>query len=171
MKNKEKGKLSFLRKKVGKMKKLTFLVLLVLVSVSSFAQSKRVLVHDYQPKFDVLFREPFEVLAIYTKNGKTITITNYLEDRVNVTLEEVKNYLDSVGSDLASIKVMVHNHLAPYRWSFRDKEFYQRLKREGFKGQFVLYFPWSKDIRYIEEPAIVDYDKYLGTGVATPKNR
>ena len=151
------------------MKKMTFLVLLVFVPTASFAQSKWVLVYDYQPKFEEIFREPFETLAIYTESGKTITITNYLENRVNVTFEEIENYLESVGSDLASIKVIIHNHLLPYRWSVRDKEFYQSLKRKGFKGQFALYFPWNKNVRYMEEPETRDYDEFVGTGMPSPK--
>ena len=169
MKKEEKGRLNFLRKKVGKMKKFMLLTLLVLLSAASFAQSKRVVVYDYQPKFEEIFREPFEVLAIYVENGKTITITNYLEDRVNVTLEEIENYLSFTGSDLASIKIVVHNHLLPSRWSLRDKIFYQKLKGEGFRGQFVLYFPCSNKIKYMEDLRTDDLDNNLSKGVATPK--
>lgn len=151
------------------MKKMTFFVLLVFVSTASFAQSKRVLVYEYQPKFEELFREPFETLAIYTESGKTITITNHLENRVNVTFEEIENYLESVGSDLVSIKVMIHNHLFPYRWSVRDKEFYQGLKRKGFDGQFALYFPWNQNVRYMEEPETSDYDEFVGPGMPPQK--
>ena len=164
---KVKKPLIFLGKKVGRMKKITFLVLLIFVSTASFAQSKKVLVYDYQPNFEELFREPFETLAIYTESGVTITITNHLENKVNVTFEEIENYLESVGSDLASIKVMIHNHLLPYRWSVRDKQFYQGLKRKGFKGQFALYFPWSKNVRYMEEPETSIYDEFVGTGVSS----
>ncbi len=164
MKKEEKRTLNFLRKKVGRMKKITLLVLLVFVSTASFAQGRWMLVYDYQPKFEEIFREPFETLAIYTECGRTITITNHLENRVNVSFEEIENYLESIGSDLASIKVMIHNHLLPYRWSVRDKEFYQGLKRKGFKGQFALYFPWNKSVRYMEEPEISGYDEFVGTG-------
>ena len=135
------------------MKKVTILTLLVLVPVASFALGKRVLVYNHQPKFEKIFTEPFESLAIYTENGKTITITSHLEDRVKGTLEEIENYLDHVGSDLTSVKVIAHNHLTPGRWSFQDKKFYHELKREGFKGQFVLYFPWNKSTVHLEEPA------------------
>lgn len=134
------------------MKKGTILTLLVLIPLASFAQSKRVFVYNHQPKFEEIFTEPFESLAIYTENGKTITITSHLEDRVRGTLEEIENYLDYVGSDLTSIKVIAHNHLTPGGWSFQDKKFYHELKREGFKGQFILYFPWSKRTKLIEEP-------------------
>lgn len=151
------------------MKKMTFLVLLVFVSTASFAQGKWVVVYDCQPKFEELFREPFETLVIYTENGKTITITNHLENRVNVTFEEIENYLKSVGSEVASIKVMIHNHLLPSRWSVRDKEFYRGLKRKGFKGQFALYFPWNQSVRYMEKPKTSDYDEFVGTSVSSPK--
>jgi hypothetical protein len=134
-----------MRKEKSKMRKITFLVLLVFLSTVSFAQSKRVLLYNYQPEFEELFREPFETLAIYTADGKTITITNYLEDSVYVTIEEIKKYMNSVGDDLASIKIIVHNHLVPSRWSFRDKKFFHKLKREGFRGQFVLYFPCTNN--------------------------
>ena len=135
------------------MKKVAILALLILVPVASFAQSKRVKVYNHQPKFEEIFREPFESLAIYTENGKTITITSYSKDRVKGMLEEIENYLDHVGSDLTSIKVIVHNHLTPAKWSFQDKRFYRELKREGFKGQFVLYFPWNKSKVPLEKSA------------------
>jgi hypothetical protein len=134
------------------MKKAAVLALFVLVPVFSFAQSKRVLVYNYQPKFEEIFTEPFESLAIYTENRKTITITSHLKDRVSGTLEEIENYLEFVGSDLISIKIIAHNHLTPGGWSFQDKKFYHQLKKEGFKGQFVFYFPWSKRTKHMEEP-------------------
>lgn len=167
MKKDEKKPLNLLRKKVGRMKKMTFLVLLVFMSTSAFAQSKKILIYDYQPRFDELFREPFETLAIYTECGKTITVTNHLENRVNVTFDEIESYLESVGSEIASIKVLIHNHLVPYRWSVRDKEFYRNLKRMGFKGQFALYFPWSKNVRYMEDPEAIGYDEFVGTGLSS----
>lgn len=144
--------MEFLRKKENKMKKLTVLMLSVLVPIASFAQSKRVLFYDYQPKLEKIFTEPFEVMAIYTENGKTITITSQLKDRVNGSLKEIEHYLDLVDSDLESIKSIVHNHPTPHRWSFQDKKFYHALKGEGFTGQYILYFPWSKSVRYMEEP-------------------
>jgi len=169
MKKEEKGNLNSWRKKLGRMKKAMLLVLSVFVAVAAFAQDKRVWLYNYQPKFEEIFREPFEVLAIYTQDGKTITITNYLEDKVNVTMEEISKYLDIVGSDLASIQIVVHNHLLPSRWSFRDKRFYQKLKEEGFKGQFILYFPWNNSVKYMDELNKGGLDKYLDIGVATSK--
>jgi len=55
------------------------------------------------------------------------------------------------------------------RWPLRDEIFYQRLKREGFRGQFVLYFPYSDKIKYLEDLRTGDLEKYLGKGVATLK--
>lgn len=141
----------FLRRKESKMKKVTVLVLSVLVPIASFAQVKRVLVYDYQPKLEAIFTEPFEVMAIYTGNGKTITMTSHLENRVNVSLQEIEYYLNIVDSDLESTKIIVHNHPIPIRWSLQDNKFYHKLKSEGFKGQFVLYFPWCKSLRYMGE--------------------
>lgn len=126
-------------------------MLLVLLPIFSFAQKKRVLVYNYQPRLEKIFTEPFEVMAIYSENGKTITITNHLENKVNSSLNEIEHYLDLVDSDLESAKFIIHNHLIPQRWSLRDKKFYHDLKREGFKGQYILYFPWSKSARFMEE--------------------
>jgi len=159
MKKKEKNRLNaleFLRKEESRMKKLTVFVLLVLLPTVSFAQKKRVLVYDYQPGLKEIFTEPFEIMAIYNENGKTITITSHLEHKVNGSLNEIEYYLNIVGSDLESAKFIIHNHLVPYRWSLKDKKFYHDLKKKGFKGQFILYFPWSKSVRYMEEPNKTD---------------
>jgi len=160
MKNKAKKMLNIQeksRRKENKMKKITVLVLSVLVPLASFAQNKRALVYDYQPKLEKIFTEPFEVMAIYTKNGKTITITSHLVNRVNGSLEEIEYYLNLVGSNLESAKSIVHNHPTPNRWSLQDKKFYYELKREGFKGEFVLYFPWSKSERHMEKPKAEEF--------------
>jgi hypothetical protein len=45
----------------------------------------------------------------------------------------------------------INNHPTPSRWSLQDRRFSNRIKREGFKGDFALYFPWSKSMRYMED--------------------
>lgn len=92
------------------MKKVTVLILSALMPIVSFAQSKKVLVYEYQPKLEEIFTEPFEVMAIYTENGMTITITNHLENRVNGSIEEIEQYLDMVDSDFKSVKAIYHKN-------------------------------------------------------------
>ena len=153
MKNKEKNRLNtfeFSRKEERRMKKLSVFVVMISLSITSLAYDKRVLIYDQPPRLEKIFKEPFEVMAIYCENGKTITITSFLENQVNGTLEEIEHYLARVNSDLGSAKYIIHNHLTPRRWSLTDKKFYHKLRKEGFKGRFILYFPWCRSLKYIE---------------------
>jgi hypothetical protein len=155
MKNKEKNRLNtfeFSRKEERRMKKLSVFVVMISLSITSLAYDKRVLIYDKPPRLEKIFKEPFEVMAIYCENGKTITMTSFLENQVNGTLEEIKHYLDRVDSDLGSIKYIIHNHLTPHRWSQADKKFYHKLRKEGFRGRFILYFPWCRSLRNMQEP-------------------
>lgn len=135
------------------MKKITVLAFIMFVPVSSFAQSEIptiVTIHEKAPAIEKIFTEPFETLAIITNDGKAITVTNQLADQVRSSIRELEYYLKSISHDFDTIEMVIHNHPTPTRWSRHDKRFYNRLKREGFKGDFVLYFPWSKSMRYME---------------------
>jgi hypothetical protein len=154
MKNKEKNRLNtfeFSRKEERRMKKLSVFVVMISLSITSLAYEKRVLIYNQPPRLEKIFKEPFEVMAIYCENGKTITITSFLENQVNGTLEEIEYYLDRADSDLGSAKYIIHNHLTPRRWSMTDRKFYHKLRKEGFKGRFILYFPWCRSLKYIEK--------------------
>jgi hypothetical protein len=124
------------------------------VPVSSFTQSEIptiVTIHEKAPAIEKMFTEPFETLAIITNDGKAITVTNQLANQVRSSIGEIGYYLKSISHDFDTIELIIHNHPTPTRWSKQDKRFYNRLKREGFKGDFVLYFPWSKSMRYMED--------------------
>lgn len=133
------------------MKKLSVFVVMISLSITSLAYEKRVLIYNQPPRLEKIFKEPFEVMAIYCENGKTITVTSFLENQVNGTLEEIEYYLDRVDSDLGSAKYIIHNHLTPRRWSLTDRKFYHKLRKEGFKGRFILYFQWCRSLKYIEK--------------------
>ena len=153
MKNKEKNRLSAFelsRKEERQMKRISVFTLIFSIAITSFAYDKRVLIYDQPPKLEKIFNEPFEVMAIYCENGKTITITSFLENQVNGTLEEIEHYLDRADSDLGSAKYIIHNHLTPSRWSMTDKKFYHKLRKQGFRGRFILYFPWCRSLKYMD---------------------
>jgi 3-methyladenine DNA glycosylase Tag len=136
------------------MKRITVLAIIMSVPVSSFTQSEIptiVTIHEKAPAIEKIFTEPFETLAIITNDGKAITVTNQLANQVRSSIGELENYLKSIAHDFDTIELIIHNHPTPTRWSKQDKRFYNRLKREGFKGDFVLYFPWSKSMRYMED--------------------
>jgi hypothetical protein len=138
----------------SRMKKIAVLALIMFVPVSSFSQSQiltLVTIHDKAPAIEKIFTEPFETLAIITNDGKAITVTNQLSNQVRSSVEDLEAYLKSIDHDFDSIELIVHNHPTPSRWSRQDKRFYHRIKREGFKGDYALYFPWSKSMRYMED--------------------
>lgn len=134
------------------MKRITILALVMSVPVFSFPQSEIptiVTIHEKAPAIEKMFTEPFETLAIITNDGKAITVTNQLANQVRSSIGELENYLKSISHDFDTIELIIHNHPTPARWSKQDKRFYNQLKQEGFKGDFVLYFAWSKSMRYM----------------------
>lgn len=136
------------------MKKIAVLAIIMSIPVSSFTQSEIptiVTIYEKAPAIEKIFTEPFETLAIITNDGKAITVTNQLANQVRSSVGELQSYLKRITHDFDTIDLIIHNHLTPARWSTQDKRFYNRLKREGFKGDFVLYFPWSKSMRYMED--------------------
>ncbi len=137
-----------------RMKKIVILILMMFVPASSFSQSQIVTfikIHERAPALEKIFTEPFEALAIFTNDGKAITVTNQLSNQVRGSVEDLETCLKSIDHDFDTVKLIVHNHPTPSRWSLQDRRFYNRLKREGFKGDFALYFPCSKSLRYLED--------------------
>jgi hypothetical protein len=135
-----------------RMKIITVLTLMMSVPVASFTQSEIqtiVTIYEKAPAIEKIFTEPFETLAIITNDGKAITVTNQLENQVRSSIGELENYLKSISHDFDTVELIIHNHPTPARWSEQDRRFYNRLKREGFKGDFVLYFPMSRSMKYL----------------------
>lgn len=135
-------------------KKAAALVIAALIPLGLSAGVNRIKYYDHQPHLKNIIKGPFEILAIYTENGKTITITSGMEDRICGSIEDLEKYLAKVGSDIESISMITHNHPVPARWSLQDKKFYYRLKREGFKGKYALYFAWCDRVRYFDEERV-----------------
>ena len=136
----------------SRMRKAMVLALIISVPAASFAQSEIptfVTIHQMAPAIEEIFTEPFETLVVITSDGKAITVTNQLARQVRSSVEEIKCFLKRINQGFDSVELIIHNHPTPSRWSLQDKRFYHRLKREGFKGDFALYFPWSKSMRYM----------------------
>ncbi len=137
------------------MKKMMVLALIMSAPAASFAQNEIptiITIHEVAPAMEEIFTEPFETLVVITRDGKAITVTNQLARQVRSSVAEIENFLKSIDCGLDSVELIIHNHPTPSRWSLQDKRFYYRLKREGYKGDFVLYFPWSQSLRYMEGP-------------------
>jgi hypothetical protein len=143
-------------KRRSKMKKVMVLALIISVPAVSFAQNEIpsiITIHEVAPAIEKIFTEPFETLVVITSDGKAITVTNQLARQVRSSVEEIEGLLKSMDCGFDSVELIIHNHPTPSRWSLQDKRFYHRLKREGYKGDFALYFPWSHNLRYMEETA------------------
>ena len=139
------------KKREKRKKRAAFLVLASLIPLSLSAEVNRVKFYDSQPQLKNLLKGPSEIMAIYTDNGKTITVTSDHEDKIYGSIEDLEYYLAKVGSDITSVRMITHNHPVPARWSRQDIQLYYRLKRKGFKGKYALYFAWCDSVRYLED--------------------
>jgi hypothetical protein len=82
--------------------------------------------------------EPIEVCYIIPYDGKKIIkVTSGMEDRVYF-VPSFKAIIEKKGYSLKDILIIIHSHLGPEGFSGSDIILYRNLKRDGFKGVFLL---------------------------------
>ena len=88
-----------------------------------------------------LFKEPIETLYILTKDGQAFKVSSQDEEEVFLTLGTLEKQLRTSERDykIGDIAVIIHNHLKGGGISPTDKKLHFRLKKYGFKGNFLFY--------------------------------
>jgi len=88
-----------------------------------------------------LFKEPIETLYMLMKDGQAFKVSSQDEGEVFLTLGTLEKQLRTSERDYKTgdIAVIIHNHLKGGRISPTDKKLHFRLKKYGFKGNFLLY--------------------------------
>ena len=129
------------------MKKLLGVLMVALVALSSFAFSyKKCKVENdlLLEIFKGIFREPMEVIYIWTNDFTMYSVTSNSETGVFFRMEDIKKVLRKNGHTISDIILIVHNHmpLTGYRlfdFSMDDIDTWRGFKEEGFKGMFYIY--------------------------------
>lgn len=128
-----------------------FIVFFLFVAIDGDLKETRVKVGSDDNLFVQLFKEPVEICYLIMKDGTIYRTTQYLEDKVYLNINTLKQTLKKKEQTIGDIAIIVHNHLQPYRISENDKKIYYRLKGEGFKGTFVIFLQGVNMVLIYEE--------------------
>lgn len=127
-----------------------FLLCFPLVNKSA---SESIMIHIKKGNlYKEAFTEPFESVLTFFVNGDIVIMTAKDPYCIPVTPTLFIKYINDNGDSIKGAMLIIHNHLAPYPFSKPDINFYHGVKRRGFHGLFLLYYPFNnRVVPYIEE--------------------
>jgi len=131
-------------------KALTLGLIYLLMLGPAFSAGKEAWVNSWQE----LFPDQVEKIYIIMKDWTFFEHTDHYENKVNVNiglLEEDLKKIKGKNYSIKNIAVVIHNHLKGCRFSPEDRKQYERLKRYGFNGFFLLYCHSSNKVINIED--------------------
>jgi len=91
------------------------------------------------------FKDPVEKLLVVVKDKKDpnnkimFRLTTRDENKVLLSVGQLRRELKKYNYGIADIETMIHNHFKDRRFSDRDKSQYEILKKEGFGGKYMMY--------------------------------
>lgn len=98
--------------------------------------------------FEPWFREVVESSYIVMHDKRAVRFTSYHENEVSIEYRQIERGLKAEGYGIPDIIYIIHNHYGNPHFSSDDKDTYQHLLRDGFKGRYLLY---SKGSVWIKE--------------------
>ena len=111
---------------------------------------------DSCPTFDILFRDK-EVIAFVSDTGATVAFTSYEPHGVSFRryyyVEVIDQHLAKIKKTIPEIDLIVHNHFRVPAFSSSDIHFLNRMKINGFKGMFAIYFVPLRTVMVYTEKA------------------
>lgn len=125
------------------MRKLV-LVLLILLLLPAWTSNQGMDVYVMKGRLNwkASFTEPFEVLylVVIGKNDTPlIGLTTMEEDRINVSVAFIEEFLKADGYELSDVAIMVHNHFKVPFLSWGNGLVLKKLRGRGFTGAFGAY--------------------------------
>lgn len=93
------------------------------------------------------FVEPIEICYVITVTGRVIRITSQLPHKIWF-IPSFEDVIKEYDIELKDIFIIIHNHLKPGTFSEQDIRLYRNLRRNGFKGAYLLYTPGGKVLWY-----------------------
>ena len=99
-----------------------------------------------------LFPDPCETLYLFMKDNKIFKYSTRNTGGILINAEGIKEALESTKKySMKDIAIVIHNHRFNRRFSPGDWQFYRDLKKRGFKGLFLMYCHWTKEVYDIDE--------------------
>lgn len=97
------------------------------------------------------FREPFETCLVVMTDLAALTFSTHEAGRISVPAKVIIEHVKKLGYEVEDIAVIVHNHFTPAGFTQNDKDTYQYLKREGFRGAFGIWYTAVKRFVRLED--------------------
>jgi len=97
------------------------------------------------------FTEPFETLLIVFKDGDFITFSSHHAYWITMSFGWLGDFLKKNNKKIKDIKIIIHNHLIPTRFTEGNKYFYRKFKEAGFQGLFCIYYPATEMVKILED--------------------
>lgn len=94
------------------------------------------------------FKEPIEIMYLITSDFTMYKITSNDEIYINFRMSDLKRMLEKNNHTISDILAIIHNHLLHGGGGFsqNDVNTWREFKREGFTGNFYLYYTGNKTI-------------------------
>lgn len=93
-----------------------------------------------------------EKLIIFCQDGQIFRFSNNNQNRVSIRLADIIRTLARNGNSLASVSVITHNHKWPDDFSEEDRSLLITLRKYGFRGRFLVYYPERRLVKELTDP-------------------
>lgn len=93
-----------------------------------------------------------EKLVFLCRDGQVVRFAGNSTNRVSVRLADIIKALARTGNTLASVSAVVHNHKWPDDFSEEDRSLLRALRKYGFQGRFLVYYPERRIIKELTDP-------------------
>ena len=92
--------------------------------------------------FTGAFKEPIEVMYIVFYDGCLIKFTTYHENRIDMPYETFRGIIEKKERKIEDVAIAIHNHQPGETRHFTkgDLYFLGRMRGDGFKGSFCLWY-------------------------------
>ena len=84
------------------------------------------------------FLEPYEILYILFENGDLYGFTTKDENKVNVPVSWICEFLEERGHTMSDAIYIIHNHFADPKFSPRNMKTMHEVRERGFNGVFAM---------------------------------
>jgi len=132
--------------------KMIYILILLFLLIFSFTFSKQKEIKT--DVFNDYFTEPNEILYFIMEDYKIFCYTDSLKNKISVSLFKLEKFLKKEGYEIENIAVIIHNHLLDCKFSKTDKKTYQRFKKYGFKGMYLLYSNLTNKVYILEDESV-----------------
>jgi hypothetical protein len=125
---------------------VAILIFVGLVFFNSFHDPSEVYVTSGYlfPRF---FKEPFETVVFLFKDGQFMTFSTHQEKSIEWPVESMMERIKKGGLKLEDCIWIVHNHFGLAPFSQANTCTLSILQRNGFSGEFSIYYTASKKVR------------------------